>query len=134
MKKALSNRNSTHDDSFPVQNSVEPPCVLRAGNHSIDKIPYRENWKTIKDEVEELRKNRTNWFVMDHGDLMSSGGYEEFPLYSYGHRRAYHCSLAPVTCALVGRFRAAARDDITQLSDVARFNTTNLTVKGAMYI
>ena len=70
--------------------------------------------------MDELRKNGTDWFVMEHGDLMSSGGYEELPLYSYGHRRAYYCSLAPVTCALVARFRAAAREDV--FSEVTRFH------------
>ena len=49
---------------------------------------------TIKEEVEGLRRNTTEWFVMDHVDLLSSGGYEEFPLYSWGHR---HTSAHPPT-------------------------------------
>ena len=76
-------------------------------------ITHRENWRSIREEAEVLRRNKTQWFAVDHGDLVSSGGYEEFPLYSFGNRRTYHCSLAPVTCALVGRFRAAAREAIS---------------------
>lgn len=65
----------------------------------------QDNWEIIKAEAIELRNNASNWQKVNQDD----GAYEEFPLFTWGHRRAFHCSLAPKTCALVKRFRAAAK-------------------------
>lgn len=90
-------------ESVPVWNSEEQVTLTK---HDEEFEAITSRWTEIKEEVVALSKNltyawksHTKTMSYDHNLIQGSGNWSMLPLFSWGKRKPYSCSLAPKTCA-----------------------------------
>lgn len=68
-----------------------------------------QNWEQIRDEAVALLKvPPQDGFRLEKENLVESGTWKQFELFSRGRKLTTSCVLAPQTCALIENFAPAA--------------------------
>ena len=65
------------------------------------------NWKTIRDEALTIIDKDKNSFPLETEDLLDTGDWRQFDLYSQGRKKNKNCAKVPKTCALLDKLPAA---------------------------
>lgn len=61
----------------------------------------KANFKVIKEEALALQRQKSGGFIKETEGLKDTGYWGQFDLFVQGRKKAYGCSIAPVTCSLM---------------------------------
>ncbi|XP_059086290.1 aspartyl/asparaginyl beta-hydroxylase-like [Tigriopus californicus] len=69
----------------------------------------KESWETIRGEALEIRKNGSLWISTSGQEWIARGTTLQFPIFTWGKKRSYHCTLVPKTCQIFKTFTASSK-------------------------
>ena len=88
------------------------------------------NWKIIRDEALAIIDKDKNSFPLETEDLLDTGDWRQFDLYSQGQKKANNCAKVPKTCALLDKIPDATGNKRGQVSKISYLNAQDLCFSG----
>lgn len=92
-------------DSKPIWSTDEVQMTTYEEEFNL----LKENWQTIKEEALEVRKNNSLWTNLTGQEWIDRGTVLQFPIFTWGKKRSYYCTLVPKTCKIFKTFSAASK-------------------------